>query len=101
MSQPSNFQTLDAYFEHKEAFLDSFIDAGSEQELFVSSYIHGHFSVAAAQSISNSRNTSLTELIDGFEARLEQSIATAVSNNELSDNDAIDVTKMLSNLWLY
>lgn len=94
------FSTLDAYLEHKEAFLDAFIDSNSDHDLFVSSYIHGHFSVEAAKVCSQAQLT-LNEAIIYFELLLNSSIASAIANKELNNTDAKDVQAMLANLWAH
>jgi|GEM_PF-1671242 len=100
---------VEAYFQVKEAYLDSFIDNGSEQELFASSYIHGHFSVIAAnvmrslnsstsQHSPNDTKQMLSETLQTFEQLLKKSINTAITENELARDDANDVVYMLEKL---
>jgi len=91
------FTNLEHYFDVKEAFLDDYIDSGSDHDLFVASYIHGHFSVEAARAITQ-RDGKLSEQIAMFEAHLQQSIENAIINKELNSNDANDVRLMLVEL---
>lgn len=92
------------YLDMKEAFLDAFIDKGSDHDLFIASYIHGHFSVVAA-NLLNAINESSDQPFDLLQYQeqtaltLRQSINTAIKNNELSKTDATDVKVMLEALF--
>jgi hypothetical protein len=88
----------------KEAFLDSFIDKGSDHDLFIASYIHGHFSVVAANLLNTINETSdksldLLQYQEQTMLSLSRSIERAIANNELSKTDAIDVKIMLEVLF--
>lgn len=112
------------YLDQKEDYLDSFIDKDDEHLLFVSSYIHGHFSVVAANlsqllggttagaklSAENMSDSQLEETLalaksdlnafaKLFESLLYQNIEQAIANNELSDSDAKAVLIMLKTLF--
>lgn len=104
--------------------MDSFIDSGSDQELFVSSYIHGHFSVVAANLLHVVKNAITTKIVvknkldtdknqlssvateqsvlqyfcHCFFSELSASIDTAVANKELSTEDAEQVFVLLEKL---
>ena len=103
-------EDFERYLERAEAYLDSFIEAGTEQELFAASYIHGHFSVVAAKLIKSvfdfcedekalANQTRLGNLIQQFESDLKNSIEIAIESNELSTADAEDVLLMLDTLF--
>jgi hypothetical protein len=49
----------EVFLDQKEVFLDSYIDKDDEHLLFVSSYIHGHFSVVAANLSQMLQNDAL------------------------------------------
>lgn len=92
------------YLDMKEAFLDSFIDKGSDHDLFIASYIHGHFSVVAANLLNTINETSdksldLLQYQEQTMLSLSRSIERAIANNELSKTDAIDVKVMLEVLF--
>lgn len=102
----------DMYLDQKEMFLDSYIDKDDEHLLFVSSYIHGHFSVVAAnlsQMLHNDalqNDAGLREAKDDlqtfanlFEHLLYQDIEKAIANNELSKSDANAVKVMLAEMF--
>jgi len=90
-------QEQEAYLEAKERFLDQFIDQGSEHALFVSSYIHGHFSVVAANMPQTFVN--LDEFISSFKNRLYSTVEQAIANKELSNDDANAVIGMLDAMF--
>lgn len=94
-----NQQQLEKYLDTKEAFLDKFIGNGTDHELFITSYIHGHFSVVAAKTM---QHTPLFEDADQafvfFTEHLQQSIFDAIEKGELESQDAKDVTTMLKQL---
>ncbi|MFC3120529.1 YfcL family protein [Agaribacter flavus] len=95
-------QAFEQYLQKKEAFLDKFIDCGSDQELFAASYIHGHLSVVAAQVFDLQDGEIDRETIDQYTKRfceaLYTSIDTAIDKKELDDEDAADVNTMLCQL---
>lgn len=99
-------EDIDAYLERKEAYLDRFIDEGTDQELFATSYIHGHFSVVAAQtlqgidshSVSKSGNSQFDTFKRTFEDALKTSIDSAIDNNELASDDVTDVLSLFNAL---
>ncbi len=95
---------VDKYLDRKEAFLDKFIESGSEHDLFVASYIHGHFSVIAANvmrfaSDPSAAQFTLSDLCANADRLLQESINTAIMNNELSESDAKEVIAMLDKLF--
>lgn len=96
MLEPSILHT---YFDDKEAFLDQFIQSGKDHELFISSYIHGHFSVSAAHTLQVLSQINTTQdAIDYFNQHLTHSIQEAVNAGELIHKDAHDVLEMLDTL---
>jgi len=93
------------YLLEKEAFLDQFIERDDEYQLFISSYIHGHFSVVAAALARSIAEGKIGPFDDSssfqayFEALLRREIDSAIANEELSDKDAQAVLNMLSTLF--
>lgn len=101
--------TLESYLDRQEQFLDSFIDSGSEQELFIASYIHGHFSVVGVnflntiQTSSESRLASLneTDVLNSFNLELKDSVNQAINKGELEQSDAKLVLNKLNQLFQF
>tara|TARA_R110000751_G_scaffold15290_2_gene49370 strand:+ start:67478 stop:67771 length:294 start_codon:yes stop_codon:yes gene_type:complete len=86
--QAANELTL--FIQKTENYLDQVVENGNDQELFIASYLQGHFAVAAGQS--QVRNmTQITQLNE----LMETSLDTAFDNNELAADDQQQVL----NLW--
>jgi hypothetical protein len=93
------------FLDEKEAILDRYIDSGSDHDLFIASYIHGHFSVIAANlmhAIHAPQNKSASHTQWQLQTRhmLSQSIDDAIANNELAGTDAQDVVNMRNMLFV-
>lgn len=106
--------SLENYFDQVEVFLDSFIENGNQQELFVSSYLHGHFSVVAAgvllsekqmlMFINNADNSNVsrsTHYQNVLKILLSESINSAIDNQELSNEDAVQVRQLVEKIPTY
>lgn len=95
---------FEQYVQDKEAFLDGFIDAGSEQELFAASYIHGHLSLVAANVFGlaeiDTNGDVNAKYIERFTAELTTSIDDAINDKELLGDDINDVKDMLKRMFL-
>jgi hypothetical protein len=96
---------ITSYLDGKEAMLDGYIDSGTDQELFVASYIHGHFSVVAAnimRALSAPENSHLSAEQWQYQLHymMNESIDRAVGNKELNDSDAHDVLAMNDALFV-
>lgn len=93
------------YLDQKEAMLDTYIDSGSDHDLFIASYIHGHFSVIAANLMHavhapQNQSASLQQWKMQAQLMLTDSVNDAIANNELAENDAVQVTNMTDMLFL-
>lgn len=105
MSDMSTKEQLHHYLDQKENFLDQFIDSGSDQALFVASYIHGHFSVVAANIVKalsqeNSEQYTFEQYRETFISMLNASVQRAIDNNELDNKDAEQVINMLERMFI-
>nr|WP_297347712.1 YfcL family protein [uncultured Glaciecola sp.] len=81
-----------------QAHLDSFIADGSDQELFIASYLHGHFDVAVAnveKLIEQGQDNPILTL----QATLDAQLQKAFDNKELSSVDAEQVTGLFNSLF--
>ena len=91
------------YLQQKESFLDQFIADGSEQELFASSYIHGHLSLVASKVFSSRGERVTQQDFDHhtlqFQLQMRQSIDDAIASKEVQGQDAEDVKVMLERLF--
>jgi hypothetical protein len=81
-----------------QAHLDSFIVDGSDHELFIASYLHGHFDVAVAnveKLIEQGENNPISTL----QVTLDKQLQKAFGNNELSTSDAEQVNTLFNSLF--
>ncbi|MBF7072517.1 YfcL family protein [Glaciecola sp. MH2013] len=80
--------------------LDSFIDSGSDQELFIASYLHGHFDVAVANIDKQlEKQTLSTTPIKALQSQLSEQLNDAFDANELSEDDARQVKALVKRLF--
>ncbi|WP_333969846.1 YfcL family protein [Alteromonas mediterranea] len=73
-----------------EASLDDVVNHGSDDELFIASYLQGHFAVEARQL--EMREDASLELLN---KKMLSSLESAFKNNELESEDA----KQVKALW--
>ncbi len=78
-------------FAKIESALDDVVNHGSDEELFIASYLQGHFAVEARQ-LEMREDASLSML----DNNITESLQNAFSNKELDSNDANQV----KSLWL-
>jgi hypothetical protein len=82
-----------------QAHLDSFIADGSDHELFIASYLHGHFDVAVA-NVEKLIEMGEANPISTLQATLDAQLQKAFENNELSSEDAGQVTALFNSLFI-
>jgi hypothetical protein len=73
---------LQTFIASVEQFLDQVVVNGSDQELFISSYLQGHFAVMAGQS--QVQGMTQSSQLDGL---MQESLKQAFANNELEPAD--------------
>ena len=76
-----------------EAALDDVVNHGSDDELFIASYLQGHFAVEARQ-LEMHADASLTLL----DEKMMDSLNNAFNNKELEGDDAAQVKQLWSRL---
>ncbi|MDB2331164.1 YfcL family protein [Alteromonas sp.] len=76
-----------------EAALDDVVNHGSDDELFIASYLQGHFAVEARQ-VEMQSDGSLAMLNE----KMRDSLGRAFENNELDNSDAARVTQLWERL---
>lgn len=68
-----------------QMFMDSMVDKGSDQELFIAGYLSGHFSLVVSQcQLSNREN------LETLNTTMSDSLQKAFANNELEPQDQTD-----------
>jgi len=81
-----------------QAHLDSFIVDGSDHELFIASYLHGHFDVAVA-NVEKLIEQGEDNPISNLQMTLDKQLKKAFENNELSSQDAEQVISLFNSLF--
>jgi hypothetical protein len=83
------------------AVLESFIADGSDQELFIASYLHGHFDLAIvkAEKADVAITPDESARISFLEKALIEQLQLAFDNNELEDKDQADVFALVTRLF--
>jgi hypothetical protein len=82
-----------------EAHLNSFIADGTDHELFIASYLHGHFDVAVA-NVEKLIESGEASPISTLQATLNAQLQKAFDDNELSTEDAGQVTALFDFLFI-
>lgn len=88
-----NSVPFNRFVDLTEEKLDEYVVSGSDEELFIASYLHGHFSLAVSQTLQ-SQKQSTDELNKVMQANLQ----SAFDNNELESSDQKKVFAMWSSL---
>ena len=89
-SSKSQQNALSAFIQKTEACLDQVVEHGNDQELFIASYLQGHFAVEAGQSQVQGM-TQIEQLSD----LMHTSLTLAFANHELEADDQ----KQVLSLW--
>lgn len=84
---------FDTFVDYVEQELDKVVVLGSDEELFIASYLHGHFSLAVSQILQSQQHT-LEKLSD----KVNVSLQDAFDNKELERSDQQKVVALWSNL---
>ncbi len=79
-----------SFIQRTERYLDQVVEHGNDQELFIASYLQGHFAVSAGQS----QVQHMTQ-IEQLSELMDTSLTTAFGNNELASDDH----KQVLSLW--
>ncbi len=61
-----------------QAYLDTLVEEGNDQELFIAGYLNGHFSLAAGYCLSNNLFN-----LESLKQQVRSSLEAAFANNEL------------------
>lgn len=84
---------LTSFLQKTESYLDQVVEHGNDQELFIASYLQGHFAVAAGQS-QVQKMTQVKQLAE----LMDTSLTSAFSNNELVTDDQQQVISLWQTL---
>jgi hypothetical protein len=79
--------------QRMEQKLDKVVDTGTDEELFIASYLHGHFSLAISQALLAKQSR-----LQDLDVAMQESLAVAFSNQELELKDQHKVSALWQQL---
>ena len=85
--------SFERFVNQTEQALGAVVDNGSDQQLFIASYLHGHFSLVTAQRVS----AGCLDL-HKLDQTLSSSLQRAFADNELEEADQLEVVALWSEL---
>jgi DNA-binding phage protein len=85
-----NPEPLLSFIQRTERYLDQVVEHGNDQQLFIASYLQGHFAVVAGQS----QVQGMTQVAQLSEL-MNTSLLKAFENNEL----VVDDQQQVLSLW--
>lgn len=84
---------LTSFIQKTERYLDEVVGHGNDQQLFIASYLQGHFAVVAGQS--QVKQMTQVEQLAGL---MDTSLSAAFDNNELVADDQQQVLSLWQTL---
>ncbi|MFA3789756.1 YfcL family protein [Aliiglaciecola sp. SL4] len=75
-------QQLEAFIQQAESQLDAVVDNGTDDELFIAGYLHGHFSLVVSQALSSEQAS-----IETLDKLLCANLDSAFAQKELEPED--------------
>lgn len=92
-SSNSQLNELSSFIKRTEIYLDQVVEHGDDQQLFIASYLQGHFAVEAGQSQVQGM-TQISQLSE----LMQVSLARAFANSELVADDQQQVLSLWNSL---
>ena len=86
--------TITTIIAHAEAYFSDVVEQGSDQQLFISGYLHGHFSLVLATVAQQNIQSA-----EQFKAILLTSLERAFAKHELDVPDQIETTALVERLF--
>lgn len=75
-------QDFSVYVDKVQALFNSMVEEGSDQELFISGYLNGHFSLVSSVCFNRQELS-----IEALDKRMRESLQQAFDNDELQGSD--------------
>ncbi len=85
---------LSKFIENAESFLDDIVDCGTDQELFVAGYLHGHFSLVISQLDTD--NFQFKQVLNDA---MYESLQRAFEQGELEPDDQAEVFSLWQKIF--
>ena len=86
---------LELLSEQAQAFLDEFIAAGTDDELFASGYLRGHIDPIIGTAIVNEQSVTKPEIVEGVVGSIDK----AIKSGELEQKD-VEIVNQILNKWI-
>ena len=87
-------QAFDDFVDSTQAYLDSVVIDGSDQELFIASYLTGHFSLVGSNALGLDDFS-----LDTLNMYMLKSLEKAYAKNEVLGQDQIEVSALWEKLF--
>ncbi|GAA6185199.1 MULTISPECIES: YfcL family protein [Alteromonadaceae] len=75
-------QQLENFIQQAESQLDGVVETGTDDELFIAGYLHGHFSLVVSQALSSEQAN-----IETLDTLLSENLNSAFEQKELEPED--------------
>ncbi|WP_340679420.1 YfcL family protein [Paraglaciecola sp.] len=86
--------TITTIIAHAEAYFSDVVDKGSDQQLFISGYLQGHFTLVLATVVQQNIQSA-----EQFKAILLASLDAAFAKHELEIPDQIETKALVEQLF--
>tara|TARA_R110001592_G_scaffold345494_1_gene637399 strand:+ start:660 stop:968 length:309 start_codon:yes stop_codon:yes gene_type:complete len=87
-------QAFDDFVDSTQAYLDSVVIDGSDQELFIASYLTGHFSLVGSNALGLDDFS-----LETLNTYMLKSLEKAYAKNEVLGQDQIEVSALWQQLF--
>ena len=88
-------ESIDIGIERIEQALLDMVDTANDHELFVSGYLHGHFSLVVSEAQNHGENS-----MRDVNKRMQVSLDAAFQQGELEQADQVDVRNLWQHLYI-
>ena len=85
---------LEKFSDQAQAYFDSYVAQGSDDELFASGYLRGHVDLVIGSALVAGNAFDYDQLVE----RITESINTAIKNGELEQADVDSVNRVFNHL---
>lgn len=87
-------QRFDEFVDSTQIYLDGVVVDGSDQELFIASYLTGHFSLVTSNALALDDYS-----LKAIDTYMQTSLEKAYANNEVEGQDQVQVSALWQSLF--
>ena len=73
---------FEQFLQKADAAFEQVVNSGTDQELFIASYLQGHFDLVVSQALQQQQAN-----LSALDELMQQSLSQAFANKELEQND--------------